>query len=198
MHLKYATETEDKAEEGHAYGNRGMLYHDIGDSRRAIKYLEQNLTIVKELRDRVGEGTVCGNLSRVHHRCRDFDRAIEYNEMQLRIAQEKNSEIDEARAYYHKGCYLESLGSLREALASYKTSASLCNKIRASLQSQKDNFFIDEWKINLFDEFNPVYTALCRTLLKLDFVLEALWAVEQGRAQVLAHVLQSRYGKQTY
>ena len=141
-----------------------------------------------------GEGTVCGNLGRVYHSLDNFERAIEYHEMQLSIAKEQNSEIDKARAYYHKGCNLESLGSLKEALACYKSSARLCSNIRASLRSRKENSFTDEWKINLFEEFFLVDTALCRTLLKLDFVVEALWAVEQGRAQVLTHHIQSRYG----
>lgn len=197
-HLEGAIESGDKAGEGHAYGNLGMVFDRVGDRAKAIEYLELNLAIVKELGDRVGERTVCGNLGRVHHGLKNFERAIEYHEMQLSIAEEEKCEIDEARAYYHKGCNLESLESLKEALACYKSSARLCNNIRASLQSRKNNVFTDEWKINLFDEFNPVYIALCRTLLKLDFVLEALWAVEQGRAQALAHAIQSRYGIQTY
>ena len=197
-HLKFAIESGDKAAKGHAYGNFGMVFHNVGDCEKAMEYLELNLTIVKELGDRVGEGTVCGNLGRFHHGLGKFKRAIEYHEMQLSIAKEQNSAIDEACAYYHKGCNLESLGSLNEALACYKSSVRLCNKIRASLRFRKENSFTDEWKINLFGEFYLVYIALCRTLLKLDFVLEALWAVEQGRAPALAHVIQSRYGILTY
>ena len=83
-------------------------------------------------------------------------------------------------------------------MACYKTSVRLCNKIRASLRFRKQNSFSDEWKITLFDEFYFVNIALCRTLLKLDFVLEALWAAEQCRAQALAHSILSRYGIQTY
>ena len=197
-HLKFALESGDKAGKGHAYGNLGMFFHNVGDCEKAMEYLELNLTIVKELGDRVGEGTVCGNLGRFHHGLGKFKQAIEYHEMQLSIAKEQNSAIDEACAYYHKGCNLESLGSLNEALACYKSSVRLCNNIRASLRSRKENSFTDEWKINLFDEFYLVNIALCRTLLKLDFVLEALWAVEQGRAPALAHVIQSRYGILTY
>ena len=196
--LKCAKESGDKAGKGHAYGNLGELFHSLGDYEKAMEYFEINLTIVKELGDRAGEGTVCGNLGRVYHSLDNFERAIEYHEMQLSIANEQNSEIDKARAYYHKGCNLESLGSLKEALACYKSSAGLCNNIRASLRSRKENSFTDEWKINLFDEFHLVYMALCRTLLKLDFVVEALWAVEQGRPRSLAHAIQSRYGSLTY
>ena len=197
-HLKCAIESGDKAGEGHAYGNLGMLLHRVGSYKKAVEYLELNLTIVKELGDRVGERRVRGNLEHVHHGFGNFKRAIEYHETQLSIAKEQNSEIDEARAYYHKGFILESIGSLKEALTCYKSSAKLCNNIRASLRSRKKNSFTDEWKITLFDEFYIVYIALCRTLLKLDFVLEALWVVEQGRAQALAHLIHSRYGIQTY
>ena len=197
-HLECAIKSGDKSGKGQAYGNLGMVFHSVGDNDKAVEYLELNLTIVKELGDRVGEAAVYGNLGRSHHGLRNFERAIEYHDMQLNIAKEQNSEIDEARAYYHKGCNLESLGSIKEALACYKISARLCNNTRASLQSREDNPFTDKWKTNLFDEFYLVCIALCRTLLKLDLVLEALWAVEQGRAQALAHAIQSRYGILTY
>ena len=197
-HLKCAIESGDKAGKGHAYGNLGKFYLTLGDYKKAMEHFELNLTIVKELGDRVGEGTVCGNLGSVHHQFGNFERAIEYHEMELSIAKEQNNQTGEALAYYHKGCNLESLGSLRDALACYKESAKLYNNIEASLLSRKENSFTDAWKINLFEEFYPVYISLCRTLLNLDFVLQALWAAEQGRARSLAHAIQSRYGSLTY
>ena len=49
-------ESGDKAGEGHAYSNHGMIYHSIGDYAKAMERLELNLTIVKELGDRVWRG----------------------------------------------------------------------------------------------------------------------------------------------
>lgn len=187
-------ESGDKAGKGHVYGILGMIEHAVGNFSKAMVDLELSLTSAKELGDRVGEGTVYGNLGHVHRSFGNFKQAIEYHEMQLSIAEEQNSEIDKVRAYYDKGCNLESLGFIKEALACYKSCASLCNNIRARFRFRKENPFTDEWKINLFDEFYHVDIALCRTLLKLDSVLEALWVIEQGRAQTLAHLIQSCYG----
>lgn len=86
--------------------------------------------------------------------------------------------IDEVCVYYYKGCNLELFGLLSEVLVCYKLSVRLCNKIRVSFWFWKENFFIDEWKINLFDEFYFVNIVLCRIMLKFDFVLEVFWVVE--------------------
>ncbi len=192
--LEISQELKDRSGEGDAYGNLGMVHHLHGNCTRAREYLLQNLTIVQELDDRAGEGKAYSNLGRVYRRLDDFERALEYHELQLRIAVEEGRMGDEARAYYEMGCNLELLDFEEKTLTFYKLSVLLFNDIRANLRFRERSAFKDEWKINLFHEFKHVYTALCRTLLKDNSPLEALWAAEQGRAQALADLLVSRYG----
>ena len=54
----------------------------------------------------------------------------------------------------------------------------------------------DNWAISFRDSHQKAYTALWRTLLRLDRTNEALSAVEQGRAQALVDLLHLRHGVQ--
>ena len=194
-HICIAIELGDRSGEGHALGCLGNAFHRRGSFMKAMEYHQRSLEIVKELGDRVGEEKVYGNIGRVFRSLGDFGRAIECHKLQLRIAKEEAMKADEACANYELGCSTESQGSKMVALEYYKSSARLFEEIRAALPRYQTNSFKDEWKINLFDVFQCVYTALCRIYLNLDMTLEALSAAEKGRAQALLDFLSSHYGK---
>ncbi|KAL9965088.1 hypothetical protein ACROYT_G028836 [Oculina patagonica] len=158
LHLKIAIDLGDSSGEGYAYGNLGNTFHMLGLCEKAMKYHDLHLQIVKELDDRVGEEKAYGNLGRVLRSLGD----IEYHELQRSIAQEEGLMADQACAYYELGCSVESQGSELEALEHYKSSARLFEGIRVGLPCKQNNYFRDEWKINLFDLYQCVYTALCR------------------------------------
>ncbi len=195
LHLKIAIDLGDSSGEGYAYGNLGNTFHMLGLCEKAMKYHDLHLQIVKELGDRVGEEKAYGNLGRVLRSLGDIKRAIEYHELQRSIAQEEGLMADQACAYYELGCSVESQGSELEALKHYKSSARLFEGIRVGLPCKQTNYFRDEWKINLFDVYQCVYTALCRMYVSLNMFLEALYAAEKGRAQALLDILGSHFGK---
>lgn len=192
-HLSIAIDLKDKSGEGYALSNLGNTLHSLGSFTEAMEYHERSLKIVKELGDRVGEEKAYGNLGRVFRSLGDFERAMKCHNLQLRIAKEEGMRADEASANYELGCTLESQGSEMVALECYKSSAKLFEEIRAGLPRNQANSFKDEWKINLFDVYQCVYTALCRLYLKLNMTLEALSAAEKGRAQALVDFLSSNY-----
>ena len=194
QHLVIAYTLGDRSERGFAYGKFGSIFHSLGDLQKAREYYEAQLLIIHELSDRNELIKAYGNLGRVHHSLQDFQKAIEYHERQLCIAKTEGRRADEARANYELGRNFESLESLTEAVQYYRSSAELFEEIRAHLPRRKNSFFQDEWKINFFDVHQCVNTALCRTLLKLNKVSEALVAAENGRAQSLVDILRSRYG----
>lgn len=177
-----------------AYGNLGNCYYSLGDFKIAKEYYERHLMFSKELLDRNGEGKAYGNLGRLHHSLHEFTQAVKYHEKQLSIAKEEGRKADEACAYYELGRNLESLHCLTEALQYYKLSKKLFYEIRADLRCKQTSPFKDEWKINLFEVFQCVHAALRRIFLKLNMDVEALFAVEDGRAQALEDMLGSRYG----
>ena len=194
QHLVIAFTLGDGSERGFAYGKFGSIFHSLGDLQKAREYYEAQLLTIHELSDRNELIKAYGSLGRVHHSLQDFQKAIEYHERQLCIAKTEGRRADEARANYELGRNFESLESLTEAVQYYRSSAELFEEIRAHLPRRKNSFFQDEWKINFFDVHQCVNTALCRTLLKLNKVSEALVAAENGRAQSLVDILRSRYG----
>ena len=194
QHLIIAKRLGDRSEEGFAYGQLGSIFHSLGEVEKAIEYYYKQLSIICEIGDRNELIKACGNLGRVHHSLHEFKKAIEYHETQLSIAKTEGRRTDEARAKYELGRNFESLESLTEAAQYYRSSAELFEEIRAHLPRKKNNFFQDKWKINFFDAQQCVNTALCRTLLKLNKVSDALVVAENGRAQSLVDILRSRYG----
>ena len=194
QHLDIAKRLGDRSEEGFAYGQLGSIFHSLGEVEKAIEYYYKQLSISCEIGDRNELIKACGNLGRVHHSLHEFKKAIECHETQLSIAKTEGRRADEARAKYELGRNFESLESLTEAAQNYRSSAELFEEIRAHLPRKKNSFFQDEWKINFFDAQQCVNTALCRTLLKLNKVSDALVVAENGRAQSLVDILRSRYG----
>ena len=194
QHLVIATMLGDRSEEGFAYGQLGTIFHSLGEVEKAIEYYYKQLSIIREIGDRNELIKAYGNLGRVHHSLHEFKKAVEYHETQLSIAKTEGRRADAARAKYELGRNFESLESLTEAVQYYRSSAELFEEIRAHLPRKKNSFFQDKWKINFFDAQQCVNTALCRTLLKLNKVSDALVVAENGRAQSLVDILRSRYG----
>jgi len=59
--VRAARQFGDRQGEANALGNVSNAYHELGDYRRAIKFLGQYLAIARELGDRQGEGTALFN-----------------------------------------------------------------------------------------------------------------------------------------
>jgi tetratricopeptide (TPR) repeat protein len=75
----------DRKGEGIALGNLGLAYADLGETKRAIEYYEQQLIIVRDLGDRRGEGIALWNLSLALDGLGQRARAIKYAEQSLTI-----------------------------------------------------------------------------------------------------------------
>lgn len=190
LHIEIAKEVGDKVGEGLAYASIGSAYSRINDFKAAIDNFEHHLKIAKETENKLGEGGAYGNLGNAYHELGDYVKATDYQDHFLRIAKDLGDKDGEGRAYYGLGRSFESLNDLQDAAECYQSSIKAYNDVRARLQSK------DEWKINLRDAYQAVYTALWKVLLKQGLVIEALVAAEQGRAQVLQDLLELKYGCQ--
>ena len=190
-HLKIAKEVGDRAGEGRSYCNVGNAYQSLGDFKKAIVYHEHDLKIVKEVGDRAGEGRSYGNLGNAYHSLGDFTKAIESHERHLNIAKEVGDRAGEGRSYLSLGICFESQGSLKMALDYYHSSVRLFNDVRQHLQGR------DEWAISYRNSEDLAYTRLWRLILKQGDVVEALLAVEQGRAQALKDLMDLNYQTKT-
>ncbi|XP_044168970.1 tetratricopeptide repeat protein 28-like [Acropora millepora] len=110
----------DRAGEGRAYGNLGIVYKSLGDFRKAIEHHEKHLKIAIEIGDRAGEGRAYGNLGIAYTSLGDFRKAIEYHEKHLKIAIEIGDQAGEGRAYGNLGNAYTSLGHFRKAIQYYE------------------------------------------------------------------------------
>ena len=185
--LSIAKKQVDNAEERRAYSNLGIACQSLGDFKQAVKYHNQHLSIAKELGDRAGEGRAYGNLGNAYQSLGDFKQAIKYHNQHLSIAKELGDRAGEGSTCYSLGRDFELSGNLQEALGYYRLSVKLINDTRALLQ------FEDDWKISFRNSLHVAYTALWRTLVRLEKTDEALCVVEQGRAQALEDLIKFRH-----
>ena len=188
QHLRIANDLEDRAGKGRAFCNLGNVHDALGDFGQAITYHRKHIAIAKEIGDSAGEGTAYGNLGNAFRGLGEYEQAIVYYEQHLSIANKVGDRAGQALACYFLGYSFELLGSLRKTIEYYRSSINLFNDMRALLSSE------DEWKISFRSLYQNVYTGLWTTLLKIQDTDEALCAVEQGRAQALADLLNFQYG----
>ena len=190
-HLKITKEVEDRAGEGGAYGNLGNIYDRLGDFKKAIEYHERHLKIAKEVEDRAGEGRAYANLGNDYHSLGDLSKAIEYHERGQKIAKEVGDRPLEAKSFYGLGRSFELEGSPVDALDCYHSSVRVFNDVR------RESLFKDEWKISYRNMHHYAYNSLWRLLLIRGEVVEALFTAEQGRAQALQDLMNSKYAIET-
>ncbi|XP_078362894.1 uncharacterized protein LOC144647024 [Oculina patagonica] len=188
LQLSVAKEVGDKADEGDAYANLCKAYYRLSDFQRAIDYHNLHLANAKERGDKAEEGRAHGNIGCVNAALCDYKKAIECHSLHLHIAKKVGEMDAEARAYRELGYSFESQGLLPEALENYRCSLTTFNVLR-------DRFkFEAEWKVDLRNEYKASCSGLWRVLLRQDKIFEALVAAEEGRAQALNDLLESRYG----
>ena len=191
LYLSIAKDLGDKAAEAAAYGNLGIAFDRIGDARKAITYHNLRLNIAKELGDKAGEGRAYGNLGLAFFSLGDLKNAVEYHSLHGSIAKDLGHKVEEGGAYCNLGNTFQCLGDLQHAVKYYQLSVQVFNDVRNLLQYE------DGWKIGFRNNSNNAYTGLWIALLRQDKIVEALFAAEEGRAQALADLMESRYTFQT-
>ena len=82
----------------------------MGETRRAIQFYEQYLTITREIGDRRGEGNALGNLGLAYADLSETHRAIQFYEQQLVIVREIGDRRGEGAALHNMSLALDQLG----------------------------------------------------------------------------------------
>ncbi len=118
--LHAAQHLQDRKMEGVHLGNLGNAYADLGETRQAIEFYEQQLIIVREIGDRRGEGNALGNLGIAYADLGETRKAIEFYEQHLDIAREIGDRRGEGNALGNLGNAYAALGETRQAIESYE------------------------------------------------------------------------------
>jgi len=118
--LEAARRLKHRSSEGHALGNLGNAYEDLGETAKAIRYYEQVLAIARETGDRQGEGNAMGNLGIAYRTLGETRKAIEHHEQQLAIARETDDRRGEGGGLGNLGNAYFNLGEMRKAIEYYE------------------------------------------------------------------------------
>ena len=86
-----ARDTSDRLLEVFAFANSGRAYSYLGDTGRALEYLEHGLQIAREFGDRSYEGAILFNIAEADAQNGDLPRAIEFANSALVILEEIES-----------------------------------------------------------------------------------------------------------
>jgi len=127
--LTAARRLDARAIEGYALGNLGIAYAELGETKRAIQYHEQDLTIERELGDRRGESNALGNLGLGFAALGETKRAIQFYEQQLTIVRDIGNSRGEGNALGNLGIAYAVLGETKRAIQFYKQQLNIVRKI---------------------------------------------------------------------
>jgi tetratricopeptide (TPR) repeat protein len=126
--LDIAKRLNDPRSEGPALANLGVVYLNMGQSRRAIEYFEKALAIARETKNRHYEGSALTNLARAYHGL-EASRAIDYCEQALAIHRETGDRRAESITLSSLGNAYDSLGNMRRAIESHQQSLEIDREI---------------------------------------------------------------------
>ena len=127
--LAAARQLKDRASEGRHSGNLGIVYKNLGETRRAVEFHEQALIILREIGDRRGEGNALGNLGIAYQHMGEPQRAIEFYEQQLTIACQIGDRHGEGGALGNLGTAYADLGETRRAIEFYEQQLTITREI---------------------------------------------------------------------
>jgi tetratricopeptide (TPR) repeat protein len=106
-----------------------LLYADLGDYSKAIKYHKQVLATHKVGQNKVGEGGSLGNLGRIYFDTGDYKNAIECTKRALKIAREVKNLQGEGNHLTSLGNIYSHLDNLHEATEYYEMALEISRKI---------------------------------------------------------------------
>jgi tetratricopeptide (TPR) repeat protein len=116
VQLAVARKLKRRDIECHAFGNLGLAWADLGETRKAIEFHEQHLNIARDIGDRKGEGGAFGNLGLAWADLGEMRKAIEFHEQSLNIARDTGNRRGESYALGNLGNAFRNLGETRKAI----------------------------------------------------------------------------------
>jgi len=114
-----AQKNNNRQDEGRAIGNLGMVYQQLGDFNRSIKFFQSSLTIAQEVQDELvlHQGNI--SLGDSYKAISEHDKALEQYNFALEEAQKKDDRKMMGVIYGKRALVFQSLKRDDEVFASY-------------------------------------------------------------------------------
>jgi len=179
MHELLKERIGDKWLKGYSLTSLSQAYLSIGQTRKAINYIEQALELDHENKDRQGEGADLGNLAIAYANLGDLHKAIEFNEQALVIAREIGHKRDESIRLGNLGCSYADLGDFDKALKNYEKAL----EIKSAIGDRAGESIVLQNTGQVFLEFKEYIKAKENYLQAIQIADEISFPVEQLNAR---------------
>ena len=120
----------DRHGEAITLGLIGNCYKHLGDSARALQFLQQALAMKRELGDRAEEGRTLGHLGLLYWDMGDYPKAIESHEASLGIARELHDQQMEGSELNNLGLVYDEIGDYQRSLEVYEQALAIHRKAK--------------------------------------------------------------------
>jgi tetratricopeptide (TPR) repeat protein len=114
--LDAARQLKNRAAEGVHLGNLGIVYRQLGETRRAVEFYEQQLIIAREIGHRLSERNALGSLGNAYIDLGETHRAVEFYEQSLVTSREIGDRRGEGTILGNLGVAYKNLGETRRAI----------------------------------------------------------------------------------
>ena len=129
----------NRGAEGFHLSNMGIAYAVLGETRKAIEYLNQALAIACRIGNRRGEGDALEKLGSAYSDLGDVRKAIEYYEQALAISREIGDRLGEGNRLSSLGLAYADLGDVRKAIEYYDQALAISREIGDRLGEGNDS-----------------------------------------------------------
>ncbi|MGB3509572.1 MAG: CHAT domain-containing tetratricopeptide repeat protein, partial [Microcoleaceae cyanobacterium] len=137
-------ETDYRYGEATALNNICIIYQDVGKSQEALKCYKQALAITREVSNFHGEAGTLNNIGLVYSDIGKPQEALKYYQQALGISRQLSDRSMEATTLSNIGVVYRNSKQPQEAIKSWKESVQITLKMRAGLQKQHRNAFIQD------------------------------------------------------
>ncbi len=166
----------------------GVTFFLQGRNARALKSLEQALSIAREIGDRAGEGRTLNHLGEVYVSQGDVKPALAVYEQALANHRATGDRAAEGITLHNLGLALLQRRKFSHAIAALRDAIQIWESLRPGLA--------DDNKVSLFETQAATYRALQQALIERGKTEAALEIAERGRARAFVELLASRLGGQ--
>lgn len=137
-------EVGDRWAEAATLNNIGEICINIGKNYEALKYLQESLRMQKQLGDRSGESVTLNNIGTVYYNMEQHQEALTYLQQTLAIKEEVSDRDGKANTLSNLGVVYRDIGQPQEAIENWKKSVTITLEMRAGLQKQNRQSFIQD------------------------------------------------------